>query len=280
MKLDRYKIFDYVKRYSILCLGLFIYSIAFNLFMVPNDFVIGGVSGLSIIFYKFFSWDPSVVVSIFSTVLLIVGFIFCNKDRMYSSVASTFLLPVFIEITSNITEVVSLDISMLLASLYCAFLVGIAVGLIYKVGFSTGGTDILYWIIEKYIKKSTGTLMIMVEGVIIMIGAFVFGFQKLMYSLIILYIMSRLSDKLVIGISDSKLVCIISNKYEDVSEFLKGLSFVKSVRLMTDDKRDVIYCIVTSRDYRIVYDGVKKIDKKAFMSINNTYEIKGGYSYE
>ena len=280
MKLDRYKIFNYVKRYSILCLGLFIYSIAFNLFMVPNDFVIGGVSGLSIIFYKFFSWDPSIVVSIFSTILLIVGFIFCNKDRMYSSVASTFLLPIFIEITSNITKVVSLDISMLLASLYCAVLVGIAVGLIYKVGFSTGGTDILYWIIEKYIKKSTGTLMIMVEGVIIMIGAFAFGFQKLMYSLIILYIMSRLSDKLVIGISDSKLVCIISNKYEDVSEFLKSLSFVKSVRLMTEDKRDVIYCIVTSKDYRIVYDGVKKIDKKAFMSINNTYEIKGGYNYE
>ena len=280
MKFDRDKIFDYVKRYGILCLGLFIYSKAFKLFIVPNDFVIGGVSGLSIIFYKFFSWDPSIVVSVFSIVLLIIGFIFCYKDRMYSSVASSYLLPIFIEITSNITEVVSLDISMLLSSLYCSVLVGIAVGLVYKGGLSTGGTDILYWIIEKYIKKCTGTLMIMVEGVIIMIGAFVFGFQKLMYSLFIFYIMSRLSDKLVIGISDSKLVCIISNKYDAVSEFLESLSFVKSVRLMTDDKRDVIYCVVSSRDYRLVYDGVRKIDKKAFMSINNTYEIKGGYSYE
>lgn len=280
MVLNRNKIFNYIKRYTFLCIGLFLYSVAYNLFMVPNDFVVGGVSGISIILNKFFAWDNSLVVSILSTFLLIIGFIFCNKDRMYSSVASTFILPVFIKITSGITELVNLDVSLLLSSLYCSVLVGIAVGLVYKVGFSTGGTDIIYWIIEKYVKKSTGTLMIMVEGIIILIGAFVFGFQKLMYSLIILYIMSKLSDKLVIGISDSKLICIIPNKYDEINEFLNSLSFVKSVRLMTENGRDVIYCIVTSSDYRLVYEGIKKIDKKAFLSVNNTYETKGGGKYE
>lgn len=280
MKFDRNRIFNYIKRYTILCIGLFLYSVAYNLFMVPNDFVVGGVSGISIILNKFFSWDNSLVVSVLSIFLLIIGFIFCNKDRMYSSVASTFILPVFIKITSGITELVNLDISLLLSSLYCSILVGIALGLVYKVGFSTGGTDILYWIIEKYIKKSTGTLMVMVEGIIILIGAFVFGFQRLMYSLIILYIMSKLSDSLVIGISDSKLICIIPYKYDGINEYLNSLSFVKSVRLMTENGRDVIYCVVPSKDYRLVYEGIRKIDKKAFLSVNNTYETKGGYNYE
>ncbi len=280
MKLSNDKIFNYIKRYAILCIGLFLYAFAFNLFMVPNNFVVGGVSGISIILYKFLGFDTSLTVSILSTFLLIIGFIFCNKDRMYSSVASTFLLPVFIEITSYFTNLITLDISLLLSSIYCSILVGVAVGLVYKVGFSTGGTDILYWIIEKYIKKSTGTLMVMVEGIIIFIGALVFGFQRLMYSLIILFIMSRLSDKLVIGISDSKLLCIIPYKYDEISEFLNGLSFVKSVRLMTESGKDVIYCVVTSKDYRLVYEGIRKIDKKAFLSVNNTYETKGGYSYE
>ena len=152
MSLDCGKILNYIKRYVILCIGLFLYAVAYNLFMVPNDFVVGGVSGISIILNKFFFWDNSLVVSVLSIFLLIVGFIFCNKDRMYSSVASTFLLPFFIEITSNITEFVNINISLLLSSLYCAILVGIALGLVYKVGFSTGGTDILYWILEKYIK--------------------------------------------------------------------------------------------------------------------------------
>lgn len=280
MKFDRNKIFNYIKRYTILCIGLFLYAVAYNFFMVPNDFVVGGVTGISIILNKFFSWDNSLVVSVLSIFLLIIGFIFCNKDRMYSSVASTFILPVFIKITSGITELVDLNISLLLSSLYCSILVGIALGLVYKVGFSTGGTDILYWIIEKYIKKSTGTLMVMVEGIIILIGAFVFGFQRLMYSLIILYIMSKLSDRLVIGISDSKLICIIPYKYDEINEYLNSLFFVKSVRLMTENGRDVIYCVVSSKDYRLVYDGVRKIDKKAFLSVNNTYETKGGYIYE
>lgn len=280
MKLSKDKIFNYIKRYAILCIGLFLYAFAFNLFMVPNNFVVGGVSGISIILYKFLGFDTSITVSILSTFLLIIGFIFCNKDRMYSSVASTFLLPIFIEITSYFTNLITLDISLLLSSIYCSILVGVAVGLVYKVGFSTGGTDILYWIIEKYIKKSTGSLMIMVEGVIIFVGALVFGFQRLMYSLIILFIMSRLSDKLVIGISDSKLLCIIPYKYDEINEFLNSLSFVRSVRLMTDSGKDVIYCIVTSKDYPLVYEGIRKIDKKAFLSVNNTYETKGGYSYE
>lgn len=280
MKLSKDKIFNYIKRYAILCIGLFLYAFAFNLFMVPNNFVVGGVSGISIILYKFLGLDTSLTVSVLSTFLLIIGFIFCNKDRMYSSVASTFLLPIFIEITSYFTNLITLDISLLLSSIYCSILVGVAVGLVYKVGFSTGGTDILYWIIEKYIKKSTGSLMVMVEGVIIFVGALVFGFQRLMYSLIILFIMSRLSDKLVIGISDSKLLCIVPYKYDAVNEFLNSLSFVKSVRLMTESGKDVIYCVVTSRDYRLVYDGIRKIDKKAFLSVNNTYETKGGYSYE
>ena len=280
MKLSKEKIFNYVKRYAILCIGLFLYAFAFNLFMVPNNFVVGGVSGISIILYKFLGFDTSLTVSILSTFLLIIGFIFCNKDRMYSSVASTFLLPVFIEITSYFTNLITLDISLLLSSVYCSILVGVAVGLVYKVGFSTGGTDILYWIIEKYIKKSTGTLMVMVEGIIIFIGALVFGFQRLMYSLIILFIMSRLSDKLVIGISDSKLLCIIPHKYDEINMFLNSLSFVRSVRLMTESGKDVIYCIVSSKDYGLVYEGIRKIDKKAFLSVNNTYETKGGYSYE
>lgn len=277
MNLRSNKIFKYILKYGYLCLGLFIYSIAFNLFMLPNNFVVGGVSGISIILNNFFGIDASLCVSVLSTFLLILGFIFCNKDRVSSSVASTFILPVFIKLTSNITNIVSLDISLLLSSLYCAILVGVALGLVYKVGFSTGGTDIIYWILEKYIKKSTGQLMLLVEGIIVLVGAFVFGFEKLMYSLIILFLMSKISDKFVIGISDSKLVCIIPNKVDDVMECINSLSYVKSFKLKTDNHKDVIYCILLSKDYRLLYNSIKSIDKNAFMSVSNTYETTGGY---
>ena len=279
MKLDKGILFNYLKRYSVLCIGLFLYAIAFNLFMVPNNFVVGGVSGISIILNHFFGLDTSLTVSILSVILLIIGFIFCSRDRMYSSVASTFILPFFIKITSSITNYVVLDVSLLLSCIYCSLLAGTALGLVYKVGFSTGGTDILYWILEKYIKKSTGQLMVMVEGTIVVIGAFAFGFQKLMYSLIILFINSKLSDKIIIGISDSKVMCIIPSKFDVVNEYINSLSFVKGVSLMTENGKNVIYCVVLTKDYRVVYDHIKNIDDNVFLAVNNTYETKGEFYY-
>lgn len=275
----RKKVLNYFKRYFILCLGLFLYSIAFNLFMLPNNFVVGGVSGLSIILNDFLNVDPSFTVSFLSILLLIIGFIFCNKDRMYSSVASSLILPLFIKLTSGITNLISINTSLLISSLYCSVLIGISCGFIYKVGFSTGGTDILYWILEKYIKKSTGSLMIIVEGTIVGIGAFVFGFERLLYSLIILFIMSKLSDKLIIGISEYKLLCIVPYKYKEIDEYLDCRMGIKKVRLKSENKKDVIYCVVSNKEYQLVYNDIKNIDSKAFLSVNNTYET-GGYFYE
>lgn len=280
MKVEVNTIVKYIRKYGYLCLGLFIYSVAYNVFMLPNNFVVGGASGISIILNKSFGWDASLCVSVLSIFFLILGFIFCNKDRISSSVASTFLLPVFIKLTSNINNYVALDVSLLLSALYCSVLVGAALGLIYKVGFSTGGTDILYWIIEKYIKKSTGQLMLVVEGTIVLIGAFVFGFQRLMYSLIILFLMSKISDKLVIGISDSKLVCIIPKKTEEVSDYLNSISFVKTFRMLSKNDKDIIYCVLASKDYSVLYSNIKTIDSDVFISVNSTYETVGGFKYE
>ena len=280
MKLEVNTIVKYLRKYGCLCLGLFIYSIAYNVFMLPNNFVVGGASGISIILNKSFGWDASLCVSVLSIFFLILGFIFCNKDRISSSVASTLLLPIFIKLTSNINSILNVETSLLLSALYCSVLVGVALGLIYKVGFSTGGTDILYWIIEKYIKKSTGQLMLFVEGTIVLVGAFVFGFQRLMYSLIILFLMSKISDKLVIGISDSKLVCIIPNKLDDVNEYLNSISFVKTFRMYSKNGKDVIYCLVSSKDYTMLYSNVKMIDEEVFISASNTYETVGGLKYE
>ena len=280
MKVEVNTIVKYIRKYGYLCLGLFIYSVAYNVFMLPNNFVVGGASGISIILNKSFGWDASLCVSVLSIFFLILGFIFCNKDRISSSVASTFLLPVFIKLTSNINNYVVLDVSLLLSALYCSILVGAALGLIYKVGFSTGGTDILYWIIEKYIKKSTGQLMLVVEGTIVLIGAFVFGFQRLMYSLIILFLMSKISDKLVIGISDSKLVCIIPKKTEEVSDYLNSISFVKTFRMLSKNDKDIIYCVLASKDYSVLYSNIKTIDSDVFISVNSTYETVGGFKYE
>ena len=122
--------------------------------------------------------------------------------------------------------------------------------------------------------------MLFVEGSIVLVGAFVFGFQRLMYSLIILFLMSRISDKFVIGISDSKLVCIIPSKIEEVNEYLNSISFVNTFRMISKNGKDVIYCIIASKDYMMLYSNLRMIDEEVFISVSNTYETVGGLKYE
>lgn len=263
-----------VFKYLVLCLGLFLYALAFNLFMLSQNFVVGGVSGISIILHKLFALDTSLTVFVLYLVLTIIGFIFCNKERMYSAVASTFLLPMFIKITSFIT--LDINISPLLSALYCSIIVGIGLGLVYKVGFSTGGSEIIYWILDKYIKKSTGQLMTIVEGIIIIIGAFAFGFEKFMYSLIILFLTSNISDRISIGISETKLLCVISNNIDEIKKYLDTVPLIKKISIMTKDNREVIYLVIRNRDLNIIYDELKEIDKDIFISLRNNYEVEGG----
>ncbi len=280
MKKRSRSIINLTYRYGVLCLGLFLYAIAFNIFMLPNDFVVGGVTGISIILYKLFNLDTSLTVLVLSVLLIIIGFIFCDKERMYSSVASSFILPFFIKLTSNINNYIKVDTSTLVSALFCSLLLGVALGIVFKVGFSTGGTEIIYWILDKFIKKSTGQLMIIVEGVIVLMGAVSFGFQKLMYSLIILYLMSNISDRIVIGISDSKLIRIIPHDYEKIKEYLTSIPFIKFVSLSLEEGKKIIYCIVPTKDYKSLYDSIRTIDDRAFLSVANTYETRGGLKYE
>jgi len=118
--------------------------------------------------------------------------------------------------------------------------------------------------------------MMIVEGIIVLTGAFIFGFQKLMYSLIILFLMSKLSDKIVIGISDSKVLYIIPEKIMEINDYISSVSFIKSFKLRTINDKNVICCIISSRDYKVVYGHIKNIDKKAFIFTSNTYETIGG----
>ena len=276
MKLNRKMILKLIYKYLVLCIGLLLYSLAFNLFMLPNGFVTIGVSGLAIIINKLFAIDTSLFVLIFSVILTIMGFILCDKEKMYSSVASTFLLPFFIKITSNISSYFSINTSVLVSCIYCSILTGFALGIIYKVGLSTGGTEIIYWIMERYIKKSTGNLMIIVEGTIVLTGAFAFGFQKFMYSLIVLFLISNVSDRVVIGISDSKLILIMTEKNKAIKDYLNSILHVRYFSLKVKNEKEVIYCIVQTKDYKEIYDNIKAIDKNCFLSVTNTYEIKGG----
>ena len=263
-------------------IGCFLVALAFNLFMSPNNLVAGGVSGFSLILKHFFGLNPSTIISIANVFLIILSFLVLGKEKTKATILGSILFPVFVSLTEHLSTYISFKESeMILIAVFGGALQGLGAGLIFRAGYSTGGTDILNMIISKVFKMSLGNSMFFTDGTIIVIGAFVFGFNHLMYSLIILYLISTLTDKVVLGISDSKAFYIITSKEKEVKDFVinelkHGVTEFKAVGGYNNENQTVLMSVVPTREYYKLKEGIHSIDKNAFFVAMDSYEVKGG----
>lgn len=263
-------------------IGCFLVALAFNLFMSPNNLVAGGVSGFSLILKHFFGLNPSTIISVANILLIILSFLVLGKEKTKATILGSILFPIFVSLTEHLSTYISFKESeMILIAIFGGVLQGLGAGLIFRAGYSTGGTDILNMIVSKIFKISLGNSMFFTDGTIIVIGAFVFGFNHLMYSLIILYLISTLTDKVVLGISDSKAFYIITSKEKEVKDFVinelkHGVTEFNAKGGYNSENQTVLMSVIPTREYYKLKEGIHNIDKNAFFVAMDSYEVKGG----
>ena len=263
-------------------IGCFLVALAFNLFMSPNNLVAGGVSGFSLILKHFFGLNPSTIISVANVFLIILSLLVLGKEKTKSTILGSILFPIFVSLTEHLSTYISFKESeMILIAVFGGVLQGLGAGLIFRAGYSTGGTDILNMIVSKIFKISLGNSMFFTDGTIIIIGAFVFGFNHLMYSFIILYLISTLTDKVVLGISDSKAFYIITSKEKEVKDFVinelkHGVTEFNAKGGYNSENQTVLMSVVPTREYYKLKEGIHNIDKNAFFVAMDSYEVKGG----
>lgn len=270
-----------LKRWAEFLLGVLIVAIAYNLFLLPAK-VVYGVGGLGIIFNSLFKIDPSLVILVSSVILLFLSLILLGKEETKKTVIGSLLYPVFVKLTSSVGQIVDLsNTDPLLIVLFGAVISGFGLGLIFKAGFTTGGTDILNQIVAKYFKMSMGNSMFFTDGIIILSSVFVFGWTKIMYSIISLYIISIMTDKVILGISNSKAFYIITDHEEEVKKFVlkhlsHGVTILDAKGGFTGQNQKVIMCIIPTKEYFIAKEGIHEIDSNAFFVVTDAYEVSGG----
>lgn len=271
-----------IRRYLQLIVGLLLIAVAFNLFLLPNNIVFGGVSGISIIIKQIFGLEPSIFIMISSIFLLGVSYIFLGKETTSASIVGSLLFPIFVNLTEGINTIISIgDAELLLSTIFGGVIYGLGAGLVFKAGFTTGGTDIINQIISKYLHVSMGNAMLMSDGLIVLSGVFVFGVNKLMYALITVYIIGLLTDKVLLGISDSKAFYIITEEDDEVRDYVlnylkHGVTIFDARGGFTREKQKVLFCVVPTKEYFKLKEGIHTIDKNAFFVVTDAYEVFGG----
>lgn len=261
-------------------LGVMVIAAAFNLFILPCN-IVYGMGGVGVLLNKAFEINPSIVILIGNIILLIVSFMVLGKEKTTNTILGSLLYPLFVELTSWMPDYIEISMSdPLLVALFGAVIYGFGAGLIFKSGFTTGGTDILNQIVSKYGKMSLGNAMIFTDGIIILFGVFVFGVTKAMYSIFNLYIVSLMTDKMMIGISSTKSFFIITSKESEIKDFIMGelghgVTVLEGKGAFSGNKQAVLMCVIPTREYMTVKEGIHEIDKEAFFVVSDAYEVNG-----
>jgi uncharacterized membrane-anchored protein YitT (DUF2179 family) len=276
---------DFWYRTLIMVISMFVLAVNYNTFLLPNNFVIGGTSGVATIVNHFIpNMEPATFIFIFNAVFIALALFLLGPRQMGLSLIGSIVYPFFVSITSGfcgeIAQTLQFD-NFILIVIISAVLFGTANGFIYKTGFSTGGIDVLFQILNKFFHIPTGTVSFMVNIVIIILGGLFFGAEMAIYAVIVIFINSTLIDKIMLGISESKMFYIHTTKTREVQKAIvslgTGYTVLKSDGSYDDEDNDIIMCVITTKDYYLLKNIVQKLDPDAFFVITDCYQAYGGY---
>ena len=273
-----------IKRSLIFFFGVLILAFTYNLFVVPYNFVIGGTSGLSIVFNAIFKIDPVIFIYVADIILLIISYIFIGKDKTYASLIGSFLYPLLITFTAPITKMlipyVNID-NILITVVITGCLLGLGYGIVYKAGYSTGGGDVIMQLMNKYNKISEGKASLIMDIIIVLLGGAILGLANVIYSSIIIIIETNLIDKILIGISDSKMFFVYSKKDVEIRDYViknlsTGVTLFNTKGGYNQDDNTMLMVVVPTKDYYIFKESILRIDTDAFFIVSDCYEATGG----
>lgn len=265
--------------FATLFFGLLLAAFSFNFFFAPYNLVAGGVSGLALIIHKVFSLDESLFIMVINLLLLGLSFLFLGKEKTKNTILGSLLFPIFINITSPIIPFIDIsELELIVISILGGFLSGVGYGIIFKSGYTSGGTDILNQIIEKYMHIPMSISIIFIDGAITLCGCFIFGLPLMVYSFISLILISIFSHKTIIGEGKSKTLYITSFKIKEIKYYLHKELKVDSTDFdiiggYSNEPQKMIMSIINTKDYYRIKEAIKFIDENAFITVTDAYQI-------
>lgn len=270
--------------YLSIIIGTFLMAAAVNIVFDPLEMVTGGVSGLAIIIKDVTSvWIDGGIPIWLSNILLNVplfigAFLLKGKTFLKNTLFATISLTVGLYIVPRI-DIVYQD--YLLASVFGGIITGTGLGLVFATHSSTGGTDLLAMLINKFKPYySVPQILTVVDGIIVIGGAISFGVSKALYAIIAVYITAKVSDGILEGLKFAKMAYIISDHYDDIakrilSDLDRGVTGVSATGMYSSQDKKMLLCVVSKKEIIELTELVAEIDKNAFIIVSDVREVMG-----
>lgn len=270
-----------VKNILFILLGSIIFSFGIVHFNMQNNLAEGGFTGITLLLYFLFKWDPSYTNLILNIPLFFIGWKLLGKNAFLYTIIGTVSVSVFLWIFQRYQIIMPLSEDLTLAALFAGVFIGVGLGIIFRFGGTTGGVDIIARLVNKYAGVSMGKTMFMFDAVVITLSLiFYLSYQEAMYTLVAVFVGARVIDFMQEGAYSARGAMIISDHNEDIAakimnEMERGVTVLKGHGSFTKKEREVLYCVVGKNEIVRLKNVITSVDPHAFVSVSVVHDVLG-----
>ncbi|MBQ1810762.1 MAG: YitT family protein [Erysipelotrichaceae bacterium] len=275
---------DNLKTLLALLAGNLLLAFSVSAFVLPYDILSGGVAGIAVLVKPFTTISEQTIIIALVVSLFLVGWVFLGKKFAITTIMSSVLYPAYLLLLQNHMKPVEVD--PLLASVFGGLIAGAGIGLVMKVGSSTGGMDIPPLIMQKYLGFDLGKSVMAIDALTVILGLWIYDLQHVLIGLIYVYASGIMITKvLTLGLVESMSVQIISDKYEELNALIqekvdRGVTLFHAEGGYLRQQKNVILVVISKHQYQSLLNLIRETDPAAFVIISDVKEVQGnGFSY-
>lgn len=271
----------YWKDYLTIILGAFMYALGVTQFIMPHQFVIGGLTGIAVLLNYAFNLPVSILVLVMNALLLLLAFRILGTEFLVKTIVGVALLSFFIGMFEQMQWEPIMTDEPLMAGLIGAIMGGSGVGLLMSVNGSSGGTDIIVLVISKFRRITPGRTMLLVDLAIVSSSFLIFrSVETIVFGVIIIAVMATSVDWVLSGIRQSVQFFIFSTRYEEIAtqiniQLHRGCTVLDGMGWYTKQPQKVLLVMAKQSESNSIFRLVKQIDKNAFISQSNVVGVYG-----
>jgi len=272
------RILSLFKKYALLLIGSVLAAIGLEIFLVPNDIVDGGITGISIMASYLTKLPLGAFIFTLNIPFIVLGYYQIGKTFVFSTLYSITILSIGVSILHPIP---GLTHDILLAAVFGGIILGIGVGLVIRYGGSLDGTEMIAIVVTKRIGLSVGEVVMFINIFILSSAGLIFGWDRAMYSLIAYFIAFKVIDMTIQGLDESKALMIVTDKADELAEVLlarlgRGVTFLEGRGGYSGQSKGVLYSVINRLEIAKLKTIIDEIDENAFVTIHDVHEVFEG----
>ena len=266
--------------------GNFLLAFAVSAFLLPHGIIMGGATGVGIILTQFIPIETALAVLILNLLALLLGWVVLGRKFVLTTIASSLLYPVFLGVLQRVPGIDSLTEDHLLAAIFSGGLVGVAVGLVMRVGSSTGGTDVVNLVLHKWTHLPVSVMVYLTDFVILGGQALVSQPEQILYGIVLLVVETIILDRIMLLGQSQIQLFVVSSQYEEIRkkcllELEAGITMIGMETGLRGISQWGVLCVIPPRKLYAAKTLIQSVDPAAFLTITQVKEVRGqGFSAE